>query len=162
MRLIFSFPTIVIYNAAEHNIIIAAVPKHFQNRLSMLETNFSLLIARLFILDLEYVKQRQRDILLHSYGRLCVHMLTNRLVCFDVLRSTSTHLPERWMLSCSAGLTRDWTSSASLRRGMKTLMVLRFVVCWSTVAAGECSSRSAGMMGRRPTTSSIRITVEWR
>src|SRR6218665_45506 len=88
-------------------------------------------------------------------------MPVNRFVCFDVLRLTSTRLPTRWTLSGSAGLMQDWTSSASLRRGMKMLKTFRFVDC----ALRVCSCWSVLVpfgLGRGPTTYPIKIAVEWR
>src|SRR6218665_3512117 len=96
-----------------------------------------------------------------SHDRLLVDILTNRLVIFDVLRSTSTRLPTRWTLSDSDGLTQDWMSSASLRRGMNTLMMFHFVVCalwgyscWSVLVPFGQDQRSM--------TSTIRIMAEWQ
>src|SRR6218665_3590108 len=96
-----------------------------------------------------------------SHDRLLVDILTNRLVSFDVLRSTSTRLPTRWTLSGSAGLTQDWMSSAALRRGMKTLMMFHFVVC--VLLVYSCWSVLVPFgQDRRSTTSTIRIMAEWR
>src|SRR6218665_1876598 len=96
-----------------------------------------------------------------SHDRLLVDILTNRLISFDVLRSTSTRLPTRWTLSGSAGLTQDWMSSASLRRGTKTLMMFHFVVC--VLLVYSCWSVLVPFgQDRRSTTSTIRITAEWR
>src|SRR6218665_1537044 len=94
-----------------------------------------------------------------SHDRLLVDILTNRLVSFDVLRSTSTRLPTRWTLSGSAGLTQDWMSSASLRRGTKTLMMFHFVVC--VLLVYSCWSVLVPFgQDRRSMTSTIRITAE--
>src|SRR6218665_1902048 len=84
-----------------------------------------------------------------------------QIVCFDVLRLTSTRLPTRWTLSGSAGLMQGWTSSASLRCGMKMLKTFRFVDC----ALRVCSCWSGLIpfgLGRGPTTYPIKITAEWR
>jgi len=93
------------------------------------------------------------------YDRLCVDMLVNRLVSFGVLRLTSTRLPTRWTLSGSAGMTQDWMSLASLRRGMKMQTTFRFVAC----ALPVCRCWSALVpfgRGREPTTFSTKITAE--
>src|SRR6218665_1123882 len=88
-------------------------------------------------------------------------MPVNRFVCFDVPRLTSTRLPTRWTLSDSAGLMQDWTSSASLRRGMKMLKTFRFVDCALRVCS--CWSVLAPFgLGRGPTTYPIKITAELR
>src|SRR6218665_206283 len=88
-------------------------------------------------------------------------MPVNKFVCFDVLRLTSTRLPTRWTLSGSAGLMQDWTSSASLRRGMKMLKTFRFVDC--TLRVCSCWSVLVPFgLGRGPTTYPIKITAEWR